>query len=153
MTTDVALHIVAVQRDRQMAQRLRSGKYRVTHELNDEWVDIQNNGPYILNLQGRILAAVKRQGLINAPSGFTILRQVHIRANTTIPMHPGQKVRIFTGEQPSSATRLNDSRISRVLWLVQNTYIWVPEANEAHLYFTQADLRNGTPPLARYRLG
>lgn len=150
---DVALDIVAVHRDPQVRERLRSGKYRINRELNEEWVDIQNNGPYVLNLQGRVLAAIRREGLRQAPQRFEILRHALLRANTTIPMQPGQKVRVYSGEQPRTATRISDQvKISRVLWIVQSAYMWVPECNEAHLYFSLEDMRKGRTPLARYFL-
>ncbi|HEY9840593.1 MAG: hypothetical protein ACAI44_40680 [Candidatus Sericytochromatia bacterium] len=150
---DVSLQIVDVHRDPHAARRLASGKYRINQELNEEWADIQNNGPYVLNLQGRVLACVKRQGLIKAPRGFETLRYAQLRANSTIPLQPGQKVRVFTGEQPRSSTHITDgTRLSRVLWLVQNTYLWLPEGNEAHLYLSLQDLRQAKAPLARFLL-
>lgn len=148
---NVSLEITEVHRDPLVAQRIQSGKYRVNQELNEEWLDIQNSGPYVLNLQGRVLACVRRQGLINAPSGFDCLRYAQLRAHSTIPLQPGQKVRIFTGEQPRTATHIADGiRISRVLWLVQTSYLWLPEGNEAHLYLSLDDLRKNKTPLARY---
>ncbi len=149
---DVGLRIVAVHRDPQVTQRLKTGKYRVNDELNHEWIDLQNQGEYVLNLQERILACVHREGLKHAPQSFQILKQVRIHSQDTIPMQPGQKFRLFTGERPASATQLDPhSRIHRVLWLVQNSYLWLPRGNEAHLYFSQADLRQGNP-LARLYL-
>lgn len=151
--TEVALDIVAIRRDPAAAQRIQTGKYRINQELNEEWVDIQNNGPYVLNLQGRILACMRRYGLRNSPTGYECLRQAPLRANQTIPLQPNQKVRVFTGEQPRTTTRLSDgSGISRVLWLVQPTYLWVPEGNEAHLYLSLDDLRKGRRPLSRFVL-
>lgn len=151
--TDVALEITEVHRDARMDARLRSGKYRVNQELNEEWIDLQNSGPYVLNLQGRVLACVRRRGLISHPDGYECLRFAQLRAHAPIALHPEQRVRIFTGEQPFTATQLTgDQRISRVLWLVQPTYLWVSEGNEAHLYLSLADLRNGRPPLARRQL-
>lgn len=148
---DVQLEFAALHRDPQAAHRIRTGKYRVNQELNEEWADIQNSGPYVLNLQGRILACVKRRGLIKAPSGFDCLRYAQVRAHQPIPLQPGQRVRVYSGEQPRGATHIPDAhRISRVLWLVQTTYLWVPEGNEAHLYLSLDDLRTGKMPLARH---
>lgn len=150
---DVGLRIVSVRPDPRVTQRLKTGKYRVNQELNDEWIDIHNQGEYVLNLQGRILACVRREGLKHAPKGFEIIKQVTINSQETIPMQPGQKFRLFTGERPEKATQLDKrSRITRVLWLVQNSYLWLPRGNEAHLYFSQSDLRQGNP-LARCLLG
>jgi len=145
---DIGLQIVQVQRDPQAAARISSGKYRINCELNEEWIDIQNSGPYVLNLQERALACVRRHG-----DGFQLLRSARIRANSPIPLQPGQKIRIYTGEQPRVATHIPDSnRISRVLWLVQRSYVWVPQGNEAQLYFSWDDLKQKREPLARYRL-
>lgn len=150
---NVSLSIISVRRDPQVAQRLASGKFRVNQELNQEWVDIQNQGPYVLNLQGRVLACVRRRGLIKSPSGFECLRHAQLRAQQTIPLQPGEKVRIFTGEQPRTSTYISDGAgLSRVLWLVQPSYLWLPEGNEAHLYLSLEDLRKGKSPLARYLL-
>lgn len=150
---NVSLEIADVHRDPQVGPRIQSGKYRVNQELNDEWIDIQNSGPYVLNLQGRILACVRRQGLIKAPTGFECLRYAQLRAQSTIPLQPGQKVRVFTGEQPRTSTHIADAAlISRVLWLVQTSYLWVPAGNEAHLYLSLDDLRKNKIPLARYLL-
>jgi len=148
--TAVALDIADVHRDRQMQQRMRTGKYRITHELNEEWIDLQNNGPYVLNLQGRLLVCVRRLG--NGANGYNVLRQALIRSNATIPMQPGDKVRIYTGEQPAERTRQTDPRIRRVLWLVQTNYLWVPEGHEVHLYFSEADMRQGKGLLSRFIL-
>ncbi len=151
--TQVALDIVSVRRDPAVSNRLQSGKYRINQELNEEWVDIQNNGPYVLNLQGRILACMRRYGLRNAPSRYECLRQAQVRANQTIPLQPNQKIRVFTGEQPRTSTQLtNGTGISRVLWLVQPTYLWLPEGNEAHIYLSLDDLRKGRAPLSRFIL-
>ncbi len=149
--TAVGLDIVDVHRDRQMQQRMRTGKYRITHELNEEWVDLQNNGPYVLNLQGRLLVCARR--LTNGSNGYNVLRQAKIRSHATIPMQPGDKVRIYTGEQPSERTKLTDTRIRRVLWLVQTNYLWLADGNEVHLYFSEADMRQGKGLLSRFILG
>lgn len=150
---NVSMDLVLVHRDPQAARRLSSGKFRINQELNEEWADIQNNGPYVLNLQGRVLACVRRSGISRAPRAYECLRYAQLRANTTIPIEPGQKVRVFTGEQPRSSTHIADGYgISRVLWLVQTSYLWVPEGNEAHLYLSLPDLRQGKVPLARYQL-
>ncbi len=146
---DVGLRIVTVRPDPRVRERLKTGKFKVNRELNDEWVDVHNQGEYVLNLQGRILACVRREGLKHAPQGFQILKQAVINSNEPIPMQPGQRFRLFTGERPDRPTQLDQrSRISRVLWLVQNSYLWLPRGNEAHLYFSQSDLRQGKP-LAR----
>jgi hypothetical protein len=146
----VGLDIVNLHRDPQIESRLRSGRFRVNRELNDEWIDIQNNGPYVLNLQGRILACMERIGLRNAPKGFRCLRKALIRAQTTIPLNPGHKVRIYTGEQPANTTHIGEQQISRVLWMVQSSYLWVPEGHEVHIYFSQDDLKRAQEPLSRY---
>ena len=145
----VGLEIIRLHRDPATSERLRSGKFRINQELNDEWLDIQNQGPYVLNLQGRILACMERSGTRLAPQAWRCLRKAVIRSNAVIPLDPGLVIRIYTGEQPARATRIQESRISRVLWLVQPTYLWVPEGHEAHLYFSQQDLNQGKPPLAR----
>lgn len=149
---DVGLRIVSVHQDPRVAERLKTGRFRVNRELNDEWIDLVNQGEYVLNLQGRILACVYRDGLKHAPRSFKVLKQAHIHAQETIPMHPGQKFRLFSGERPGGSTQLDPrARIQRVLWLVSNSYLWLPRGNEAHIYFSQADLRQGKP-LARYYL-
>ena len=149
--TDVSLTLSDVHRDPQVAQRMLSGRYRINQELTLEWADIRNDGPYVLNLQGRVLACMRREGLRSSPSGFECLRYAELRATAAIPLQPGQKVRVFTGEQPRTSTHLADgAQISRVLWLVQSTYLWLPEGNEAHLYLSQQDLRQGRKPLARF---
>ncbi len=147
----VGLDIVALHRDPQMDKRLLSGKFRVNRELNEEWIDIQNNGPYVLNMQGRLLACMERIGLRSAPRGFRCLRKALIRAQTTIPLDPGHKIRIYTGEQPATATQLGgQDRISRVLWMVQASYLWLSEGHEVHIYFSQDDLKQGKEPLSRF---
>jgi hypothetical protein len=146
----VGLEIIRLHRDPAVAERLRSGKFRINQELNDEWLDIQNQGPYILNLQGRILACVARSGSRHAPRAWRCLRKTMIRSNAVIPLDPGAVIRIYTGEQPVTPTRINEHSISRVLWLVQPTYLWLPEGHEAHLYFSQQDLSQGKAPLARH---
>lgn len=149
--TEVSLRLSDVHRDPQVSQRMLSGRYRINQELNLEWADIRNDGPYVLNLQGRVLACMRREGLRAAPSGFECLRYAELRANAPIPLQPGQKVRVFTGEQPRTRTHIADgAQISRVLWLVQSSYLWLPEGNEAHLYLSQQDLRQGRKPLARF---
>lgn len=146
----VGLEIVALHQDPQMEQRLKSGRFRINRELNDEWLDIQNNGPYVLNLQGRVLACMARSGLRSAPTGFRCLRKALIHAQTPIPLQPGDRIRIYTGEQPAVSTYLGQERLSRVLWLVQPTYLWLLQGHEAHIYLSQADLRQGRPPLSRF---
>lgn len=138
----VDLDIVTVHLDPLAAQRLKSGRYRVNAELNDEWIDIQNNGAYVLNMQGRILAAIQHSGRCS--------RSALVRSATPIPLHPGEKIRIFTGEQPRQATHIADGDlISRVLWLVQPTYLWGADTHEARVYFSMADLNQQRPPLSR----
>lgn len=150
---EVGLDIVAVHQDPQVAKRLQSGQYRTTQELNQEWVDLQNNGPYVLNLQARVLACMKRDGLRSAPRSFECLRQAQIRSSSTIPLQPGQKLRIYSGEQPRTSTYIADAEgISRVIWLVQSTYLWLPEGNEVHLYNSLADLQQAKKPLSRHIL-
>lgn len=145
---DVGLRIVRVQRDPLAAERIRSGKYRINHELNLEWIDIANHGPYVLNLQERVLACVSQQG-----QRLEIVRSARIRAHQAIPLNPGQKVRIYTGEQPRTPTYIDDQeRVDRVLWLVQRTYLWVPQGTEARLYFSRDALKHQQAPLARYTL-
>ncbi|PIQ26799.1 hypothetical protein COW36_00390 [bacterium (Candidatus Blackallbacteria) CG17_big_fil_post_rev_8_21_14_2_50_48_46] len=146
----VGLDIVALHQDPLMTKRIQSGKFRINKELNEEWLDIQNNGPYVLNIQGRVLACMERQGLRSSPRGFRCLRKALIRANTTIPLNPGDKIRIYTGEQPPTPTRIEQERLARVLWMVQSTYLWIPEGHEVHVYFSQEDLNKGKPPLSRY---
>ncbi len=149
---DVGLRIVSVRRDPQVSERLKTGKFRINQELNEEWVDLHNQGQYVLNLQGRILACVRREGLKHAPSGFRVLKQVPIQSQDTIPMNPGQRFRLYTGERSGQKLQLNpQDRIQRVLWLVHSTYLWLPRGNEAHLYFSQADLKQGNP-LVRFYL-
>lgn len=151
--TKVSLDIVSVRFDPQVDQRLQSGNFRINQELNQEWIDLKNNGPYTLNLQGRIIACIKRHGLRNAPTRFECLRYAQLRSSTTIPLKPGQKVRIFSGEQPRSSTHISDQdQINLVLWLVQSTYLWLPTGNEAHIYTSLADLRNQRTPLSRFFL-
>lgn len=145
---DVGLRIVRIQRDPLASERMRTGKYRINHELNLEWVDIANQGPYVLNLQERVLACVSKQG-----SRLEVLRSARILAHQAIPFNPGQTVRIYTGEQPRTATYIDDSeRVHRVLWLVQRTYLWVPQGTEARLYFSRDALKQLQAPLARYPL-
>lgn len=149
--TDLGLNIIHVQQDPLAAQRMSSGKFRINHELNQEWIDIRNDGPYVLNMQGRVLACMKRNGPRNAPSGFQRLRYALLRANTTLPLHPGEKIRIYTGEQPRQATKVDArDRLDRVLWAVQTNYLWVPAGNEAHIYFSRQDLKYNKAPLSRY---
>lgn len=149
MSVQVGLEIIQLHRDPAIVERLRSGKFRINQELNEEWLDLQNQGPYVLNLQGRILACMERSGPRQAPRTWRCLRKTVIRSQAVIPLHPGAVIRIYTGEQPAVPTRLSEARISRVLWLVQPTYLWLPEGHEAHLYFSQQDLNQGKAPLAR----
>lgn len=149
---DVGLRIVSVRRDPRVTERLKSGKFRVNQELNEEWIDLYNQGQYVLNLQGRILACVFREGLKHAPQKYRILKQVSIHSQDTIPMHPGQRFRFYTGERSPQTLQLNpQDKIQRVLWLVHSSYLWLPRGNEAHLYFSQADLKQANP-LARFYL-
>lgn len=131
-------------------QRLKSGHFRINRELNDEWLDIQNNGPYVLNLQGRVLACMSRLGLRSAPTGFRCLRKALVRSQAPIPLQPGDRIRIYTGEQPSVSTYLGQERLNRVLWMVQSTYLWLTEGQEAHIYLSQEDLLKGKAPLSRF---
>lgn len=145
---DVGLRISRVQRDPLVAERLHTGRYRINDELNLEWIDIENTGPYVLNLQERVLVCALRQN-----GSLQILRSAPIRSHQPIPLQPGHKVRIYTGEQPRNATYISDQeRVNRVLWLVQRSYLWVPQGNEAQLYFSRQDLKQHKHPLARYFL-
>ena len=149
--TDIALKITNVHQDPYAAQRMTSGKFKVNKELNEEWIDILNAGPYVLNMQGRILACMRRIGSPQQPSRLQCLKYGLLRANTTLPLHPGKKIRIYTGEQPRKSTKIEDhSGISKVLWAVLGHYLWVPAGNEAHIYFSLQDMKNGNPPLSRY---
>jgi hypothetical protein len=146
--TDVALRIAHLHRDPLTSQRIQTGRFRINQELNEEWIDLENAGHYVLNLQGRILACIKRQG----PRSAICLRQAEIRSNQPIPMHPGDRIRLFTGEQPAIRPQVQSQRpLARLLWMVQSSYLWLPDGHEAHLYFSQDDLRQGRPPLAHLR--
>lgn len=151
--SEVALNIADLHPDPQVAERLRTGRFRINQELNQEWIDLQNDGPYVLNLQGRVLACMSRQGLRHAPMGFRPLRHAVIQSPSPIALASGHKVRIFTGEQPRVSTHIPDqARVQRVLWLVQSSYLWLPEGQEAHIYLSLGALRQQQKPLARYIL-
>lgn len=138
----VNLDIVEVHRDPLASQRLKTGSYRVNVELNDEWIDLQNNGVYVLNLQGRVLAAFQYSG--------SCVRSALLHSTSPIALHPGETIRIFTGEQPRQPTHLAEGDfISRVLWLVRPAYLWGADTHEARVYLSTSDFNQRKAPLAR----
>jgi hypothetical protein len=144
------LEIINVRTDPQQGERLRTGNFRVNKELNQEWVDILNSGNEGINLRSRVLASCNTKGISNDLVSF-FPQKTTIVSNGDVPLYPGEIIRIFTGEQPVESTYIPDEdRISRVLWLVKQSYLWVDNANEARVYMDMNALRNFAPPLAVY---
>ena len=145
---NIALFIVNVHPDPLCTQRLSQGDYRINKELNDEWIDLQNQSEYTINLQKRVLVSLRQRDATT----LQILKRAELNSPSPIPLYSGEKIRIFTGEQPSSSTHIPDSDgVNRVIWIAQKTYLWVPIAEEAQLYFSMEDLNRKRPPLARLR--
>ncbi len=146
----IKLEIINIRQDPQQFERSRTGNFRVNKELNDEWIDIKNEGTEGINLRGRVLAAFNSKGNKN-DLGFLFPQKTLIMSNQDVPLYPGETIRMFTGEQPYESTFIPDEdRISRVIWLVKQTYLWVTNADEARLYVDMNALRNQQPPLATY---
>lgn len=145
---NIALNIVNVHPDPLCSRRLASGDFRMNKELNDEWIDIKNNSEYTLNLQKRVLVSLRTRDA----TSLQILQRAELNSPTPIPLYPGEKIRIFTGDQPRVSTHIPDSdNIQRVIWIVQKTYLWVPIAEEARLYFSMEDINKHRSPLSTYR--
>ena len=146
----IRLEIINVRVDPLQNERLRTGNFKVNKELNQEWVDIKNTGTEGINLRNRVLASCNTKGNTNdLVSNFP--QKTMIMSSGDVPLFPSEIIRIFTGEQPYESTFIPDEdNISRVLWLVKQTYLWVNNANEARLYLDMNDLRNFANPLSVY---
>lgn len=146
----IKLQIINVRTDPFQRERLLTGNFRVNKELNQEWIDIKNTGTEGINLRNRVLTSCNSKSLKNDLVSYFPQKTV-IRSKDEVPVFPGEIIRIFTGEQPYESTFIPDEDgISRVLWLVKQTYLWVDSANEARLYIDMNSLRNFAAPLASY---
>jgi hypothetical protein len=146
----IKLQIINVRIDPLQPQRMKTGNFRVNKELNQEWIDIKNSGTEGVNLRGRVLTSCNTKGARSDLANY-FPQKTTIISNSDVPLYPGEIIRVYTGEQPYESTYIPDEdKISRVIWLIKQTYLWVDTANEARLYLDMNALRNFVPPLAAY---
>lgn len=144
------LEIVRLHIDPLHKERLRTGKFRINKELNEEWIDIKNTSIRTINMRGRVLASFNSRAKSNNLDKI-FPRKARIVSDKNVPLYPGEILRIYTGEQPYNSTYIPDQDcISRVIWLLYPTYLWTYQGDEAHIYLDMNSLRNRQEPLARY---
>jgi len=144
------LEIIDLRQDPEHLSRLKKGNFHFNKELNNEWFDLLNNASHPIDLRGMVVTACNnrsRSGIL----GELIPLKAVINSNSAIFINPGEKMRIFTGEQPYESTFIADEdNISSVLWLLNKTYLWTDRTNEARIYANIYELRKLAEPLASY---
>lgn len=147
----IKFEIIDVKLDPYQPERLKTGNFRVNKELNEEWIDIKNTGDEPINLRGRVLASHNTKTL-SKDLVYIFPQRALIASTEDVPLFPGEVIRIFSGEQPYESTYIPDEyAISRVIWLVRQTYLWVNTADEARIYLDMETLRRRENPLAIYK--
>lgn len=144
------LEIIDLRQDPEHSSRLKTGNFRFNKDLNNEWFDLLNNTNQSIDLRGMVVTACNNRSRSAILSDLIPLKAV-INSNSSVLIHPGETMRIFTGEQPYESTFIPDEdNISSVLWLLNKTYLWTDRTNEARLYANIQELRKLAEPLATY---